>query len=384
MTAISARRSAGCGWYDRRVIRAGRSALAAVAAVAVAVPGWASPLRLGHVPTVSGHAYVIVDPATDTVLAALRPAVRLPMASTTKLMTALVAVTHRSLEARAQVTPRAAATRGSSMHLVAGERLTLRELLEGLIIASGNDAAVAIADAVAGSVPRFVRLMNREARALGLRDTHYANPDGLDAAHQFTSARDLVRLGRAVAAIPGLERILRTRRAVVPGPDGRGRRVLVSQDGALTGWAPIDIIKTGATALAGKTIVCRAIAPGTHAQVWIAELAAPSVAARTADIERLAAWAFRHFVRREVLARGAAEGTIPVAGEPGVVVDVQVSQSLTSVVRVDLPVIQTIKLPQGVAVPIQAGQVLGQISLRQGAHVLGTRALVAATAVAPG
>ncbi len=366
------------------MIRAGRSALAAVVAVAVAVPGLASPVRLGHVPAVSARTYMIVDPSTDTVLAALRPDVRLPMASTTKLMTALVAVTHRALGAGAQVTAQAAATPGSSMHLVAGERLTLHELLEGLLIASGNDAAVAIADAVAGSVPRFVRLMNREARALGLRETHYANADGLDAAHQFTSARDLVRLGRAVAAIPALERILRTRRAVVPGPEGRGRRVLVSQDGALTRWTPIDIIKTGATALAGKTIVCRAIAPGIHAQVWIAELAAPSVAARTADIERLAAWAFRHFARRVVLARGATEGTIPVAGEPGVVVHVQVSQPLTSVVRVDLPVIQTIQLPQGAALPIQTGQVLGRISLRQGAHVLGTRALVAGAAVAAG
>ena len=215
---------------------------------------------------------MIVDPATNTVLAELRPDVRLPMASTTKLMTALVAITHRSLAFRVRVTAAAAATPGSSMHLVAGERLTLHELLEGLIIASGNDAAVAIADAVGGSVPRFARLMNREARALGLSDTHYANPDGLDAAHQFTSARDLVRLGRAVAANPALAAILRTRRAVVPGPDGRGRRVLISQDGALTGWAPIDIIKTGATARARKTIVCRVIAPGTHAQIWIAEL----------------------------------------------------------------------------------------------------------------
>ncbi len=79
------------------------------------------------------------------------------MASTTKLMTALVGITHRSLSFRVRVTAAAAATPGSSMHLVAGERLTLHELLEGLIIASGNDAAVAIADAVGGSVPRFVR-----------------------------------------------------------------------------------------------------------------------------------------------------------------------------------------------------------------------------------
>ena len=365
-------------------MRAGRSALAAIAVALLAGPVGAVSVRVPHAPRVAGRTYVIVDPATNTVLAELRPDVRLPMASTTKLMTALVGITHRSMSFRVPVTAAAAATPGSSMHLVAGERLTLHELLEGLIVASGNDAAVAIADAVGGSVPRFVRLMNREARALGLGDTHYANPDGLDAAHQFTSARDLVRLGRAVAANPALAAILRTRRAVVPGPDGRGRRILVSQDGALTGWAPIDIIKTGATARARKTIVCRVVAPGTHAQIWIAELGAPSVAARTADIIRLADWAFRHFVRREVLASGAAEGTIPVSGEPDVLVHVHANQSLTSVVRIDLPVIQTIKLPLAVTAPVQAGEVLGRITLRQGAHILGSRTLVADTTVAAG
>jgi len=359
-------------------MRARSCALGAAAAAAVVVPASATAVRIPHAPPVSGRSFVVVDPATNTVLAEHRPDLRLPMASTTKLMTALVAVIRRPLGARVRVSAGAAATPGSSMHLVAGERVTMRELLEGLIIASGNDAAVAIADAVAGSVPRFVTLMNREARALRLTDTHYANPDGLDAAHQFTSVRDLVRLGRVVAAIPSLEAILRTRRAVVPGPGGTGRRVLVSQDGALTRWAPIDIIKTGSTSLAGKTIVCRVIAPGTHAQIWIAELAAPSVAARTADVERLADWAFRHFARRVVLRAGAGEGTIPVSGEPNVLVHVTVGRSLTSVIRVDLPVIRTISLPQSVTSPIQEGQVLGHIMVRQGARILGVRTLLAA------
>ena len=357
-------------------------AVGVLVAAAVAVPAWATAVRLAHVPPVAGRSDVVFDPATGTVLAERRPDLRLPMASTTKLMTALLAATRRPLNARVRVTANAAATPGASMHLVAGERLTMRELLDGLLIASGNDAAVAIADAVGGSVAHFVVLMNREARALGLTDTHYANPDGLDAPHNFTSARDLVRLGRAVAAIPALAVILRVRRLVVPGPDGRGHRVLVSQDGALTRWAPIDIIKTGSTALAGKTIVCRVIAPGTHAQIWISELAAPSVAARTADVQRLARWAFSRFVRRNVLAAGAREGTIQVSGQSGMTVNVQVGQSLTAVVRVDLPVSQTITLPSTVSAPIHAGQALGRITLRQGAHILGARTLVAVSAVA--
>lgn len=362
-------------------MRAHWCALAAAAA-AVAVPVSAASVPLAHVPPVSGRSFVIVDPATDTVVVQRRPDLRLPMASTTKLMTALVAVAHRSLNDRVRVSAAAAATPGSSMRLVAGERVTIRELLEGLIIASGNDAAVAIAVAVGGSVPRFATLMNREARALRLTDTHYANPDGLDTAHHFTSARDLVRLGRVVAATPSLAAILHMRRAVVPGPGGRGRRVLVSQDGALTTWAPIDIIKTGSTGLARKTIVCRVIAPGTHAQIWIAELAAPSVAARTADVERLAGWVFRRFARRDVLAAGAAEGTIPVSDEPDVLVHVTVGRSLTSVIRIDLPVTQTISLPHILTAPVQAGQVLGRITVRQGARIIGVRALVAAADVA--
>jgi D-alanyl-D-alanine carboxypeptidase (penicillin-binding protein 5/6) len=364
-------------------MRARWLALGGVALAAVVAPARATTRVSPRVPAVTGHSYILVDPVTGAVLAARHPELRMPMASVTKLMTALVAVEHASLNAKVDVTTGAAATSGSSMHLIAGERIAMRNLLKGLLIASGNDAAIAIADGISGSVPRFVALMNRRARALGMTDTHFENPDGLDYAHHFTSARDLVLIGRQVAANPVLERILKTRRAVVPGPNGIGGRVLISQDGALGSWAPIDVIKTGRTHAAGGTVVCRAVQPGTGVQLWVAELGAPSVAGRSADVEKLIGWGFRHYSRTTVLSAGAPEGTIPVTDDPRVVVQLQVARELVSVIRVDMRLTRTIRVAGGVSLPVAEGQVLGTITVRQGAHVLGVRSLVARAAVNP-
>ena len=149
---------------------------------------------------------VLMDADSGRVLYSQNADARMRIASTTKLMTALVAIRRADLSMVCTVGRDAAGVEGSSMYLKAGEKLTLETLLYGLLLSSGNDAAVAIADAVAGDVPHFVALMNETAAELGMTNSSFANPNGLDAEGHYSTALDMAKLGRAAAADPGLLR----------------------------------------------------------------------------------------------------------------------------------------------------------------------------------
>ena len=196
--------------------------LAVLAALTLLVAAW--PARAAA-PTVDADAYLLVDPATNAVLAQRAPDRELPMASTTKMMTALVTLESADLDDVMTVPPDAAVG-GSTGSLQAGERLTVRELLTALLVASGNDAAVTLAEGVAGSQAAFVRRMNRRAAELGLTETHFANPHGLDAPGHHSSARDLVALARCRDEESGVPGNRLPPACVHPGA-GRGRSARV-------------------------------------------------------------------------------------------------------------------------------------------------------------
>ena len=144
--------------------------------------------------SVNAKAAVVYDVDNGSLLYAKNENARLPMASTTKIMTALVAIERENLNKKIEVDPRAVGVEGSSAYLRAGEEFTLRELLYALMLRSANDAAEAIAYAVAGSIEEFAFLMNEKATLLGLCDTHFTNPHGLDDDEHYTTALDLARL----------------------------------------------------------------------------------------------------------------------------------------------------------------------------------------------
>ena len=141
---------------------------------------------------------------------------RLPMASTTKLMTALVAVESLPVETAVKIPAEAVGVEGSSIYLTEGEVLTLEQLLYALLLESANDAATAIAIAVAGSVSAFAERMNARAASLGLTDTHFVNPHGLDAEGHYTTAYELALITREALQNPTLRRICETSRKTIP------------------------------------------------------------------------------------------------------------------------------------------------------------------------
>ena len=170
-------------------------------------------------------------------------------ASTAKLMTALVVVDQVPLDEAVRVTQHAAETEGSRMGLAAGEQLTVGELLQGLLIPSGNDAAVALAEHVAGSEADFIEMMNARARSMGLSGTNFVNVHGLDAPGQMTTAADMAMIARAALANVVINKIVSQRSATVAGhPLQNTNELLGTYEGA-------DGVKTGTTDEAGECLV---------------------------------------------------------------------------------------------------------------------------------
>jgi serine-type D-Ala-D-Ala carboxypeptidase (penicillin-binding protein 5/6) len=201
---------------------------------------------------------LLFDVDTGRVLWRHRPERVLPIASLTKMMTGLVVVDRLREGARVRVTREALAYRGSGVGLLPrGKWIGVSTMLHGLMLPSGNDAAIALAQRVAGTVPRFVRLMNRKARALGFTCTHFSTPHGLGADRSCTP--DLAALARAVLREPRLGRIVRRRSAVLPFPIKGGRLYLYNSNPLLrAGYKGTTGIKTGYTRAAGRCLVATA------------------------------------------------------------------------------------------------------------------------------
>jgi serine-type D-Ala-D-Ala carboxypeptidase (penicillin-binding protein 5/6) len=212
--------------------------------------------RSNHPPEVTADAAMVVDLSSGQTLYGLRPKDRLPPASTVKIMTAFVTLQRANLDDVVQVSTRAAETGGSRMGLVAGEKLTVRDLLYGLLLPSGNDAAVVLAEHVSGTEEEFVALMNETAAGLDMQATHFTSPHGLDDPGETVSAADLVTLTTAALAYPVFSDIVATRTADVAGHKLTNTNQLLST----YGWA--DGVKTGTTDAAGECLVASATRGG--------------------------------------------------------------------------------------------------------------------------
>ena len=197
----------------------------------------------------SAAAAILVDADSGRVLYEQNADARMLIASTTKIMTALVAIQEGDLSDVVTVKREATLTEGSSMYLKEGEQLTLETLLYGLMLCSGNDAAVAIADHVGGSQKGFVKLMNETAKELGMESSSFANPNGLDAEDHYSTARDMAKLACAAVRNETLLRIVSTQSVTIGGRTMTNHNKLLRYvDGCLG-------LKTGYTRAAGRTLV---------------------------------------------------------------------------------------------------------------------------------
>ncbi len=348
--------------------------LAGLAGGGIASAAAPAAVALPPAPTVDARAWLVENPSTGEVLLAHGASSRVPIASITKLMTVLVVLDHHRLGDTVRVDPRVESVGGETVGLRGGEALTVDELLKATLIQSANDAADALALSVAPDFTSFARLMNAKARTLGLADSHFVRPDGLDAGGEVSSARDVTRLAEQAMTIPVVRRTVDTADATIPG----GRSLHTWND--LLGVVPgVFGVKTGHTSQAGWSQVVAVRGQGQTLYVTI--LGSPSRTQRNADLERLLIWGLAQYRRVDAVTAGRAYASVSVPyGRPAVTL--VAARKLVSSVRLGRPLREKVVAPVVVALPVRRGQVVGRVEVWSGKRLLGSRPLVASRSVA--
>lgn len=208
-------------------------------------------LGMGRANAYSAQAYAVLDADTGVLLDGANETQQLPMASTTKIMTGLLAAESGNLQQIVTVSAASAGVEGSSMYLKQGEQLPLQEVLYGLMLCSGNDAAECIAENLGGR-DAFVRRMNERAQQLGLRNTHFDNPSGLDGKTHHTTAKELAQLAAAALKNPVFAKVVATQSHT------SGTRTMVNHNKLLRMYPDAVGVKTGYTMTAGRCLVSAA------------------------------------------------------------------------------------------------------------------------------
>lgn len=209
-------------------------------------------------PHVSAQAAVLIDVESGRILYEKNGDEKKPIASITKIMTAIIAIEHGDLEEKVTISAKAAGKEGSSLYLKQGEQMTLKHLLYGLMLRSGNDAAVAIAEHIGGSEEGFVALMNEKAAYLGMTNSHFVNPHGLDDERHYSTANDMAKLTVYALQNEAFQHIVGTNVIQVPHPRENWNLKWYNKNKMLHMYAGADGVKTGYTSKAKRTLVSSA------------------------------------------------------------------------------------------------------------------------------
>lgn len=323
-------------------------------------------------PTVTMKAGLLSD-ADGRIIWARNPDARRSMASITKIMTAVVALEAAALDEQVVVPREAVAVGQSTAYLVAGEKLSMRDMLAAMLVKSGNDASVAIALHVAGTQSGFVELMNRKAAELGMSNTHFVNPHGLDARGHYSSANDIAIMSRYAMSKREFRKIVALKKVTIGRP-GR-RRVLHSTDLLLGNYSGALGIKTGNTDSAGYSVVSAARRNG----VWLyaVVLGTASDSRRFRDAKELLDWGFAHYRPQTLASQGTVVGEAPVSDYLDVSVPAAVSQDASATVLDMNGSIRRVVTIAPVKAPVKTGDRVGSVTFTQRGRLIAGLPLVA-------
>lgn len=299
-------------------------------------------------PETSARAYIVMEAATGQALAEENADTPMLIASTTKIMTALVVLERCDPDGLVTVEPEWTGIEGSSMYLYPGQELTVRELLYGLMLASGNDAAVALACVTAGSEEAFAELMNEKAAALGCENTHFSNPSGLDAPDHYSCARDLARITREAIGVDAFCQIVSSASASV------GDQTYTNHNRLLWECEGVFGVKTGYTEAAGRTLVTCCEREGLT--LICVTLSDPD---DWTDHAALYDWAFGLYEKTELLS-GGERWAIPVIGGNAESVTAAPASALSVMLRPGREAELSIRLPSFVYAAVEAGAPAGE------------------------
>ncbi|MBR7184062.1 MAG: D-alanyl-D-alanine carboxypeptidase [Clostridia bacterium] len=328
-------------------------------------------------PAVSAACAVLIDADSGRVIWQKNADTRHAMASTTKIMTALVAMQNAALDCMVSVDPAAVGIEGSSVYLYAGEQLTMEDLLYAMLLESANDAAAAIAIAVSGSIEAFAEQMNRTAAELGLSDTHFTNPHGLwDEAH-YTTAAELARITMHALRLPAFRTIVSTYKTTIPLNQTEGTRLLINHNKMIKLYAGAIGVKTGFTRKSGRCLVSAAARDGVT--LIAVTLDAPD---DWRDHTAMLDYGFAHTRHYTLGETGTMTFTLPVSGGYIPYVTVANTTPLSVSLPADAPApVAVLELPRFCLAPVAADAVLGRLIWRSGSEIVGESPLTATFSV---
>ena len=325
----------------------------------------------------SARAACILDQKTGRVLFEYNMHARLPMASTTKVMTALLAIELGEPEDSVVCPPEAFGVPGTSIYLQEGELLTLEQMLLGLMLSSGNDAAAAIAAHIGGSEEAFLELMNARAKEIGAVNTRFANPHGLPDEAHYTTAYDLALIAREAMENDTFRRIVSMQRASIPWEGRTYKRQLNNKNRLLAEYPGATGIKTGYTSKAGRCLVFGALRNGlelTGAVLgcadWFEEAA------------RLMDGCFDTYTMVRVLGPTIAAGDMPVTGGKKDRVGMCVMEDMSVPLAEGEAAQIVLDVPGSVPAPVYPGMHLGTARLVVGGRVYAEGEVIAGGSVA--
>ncbi|WP_312380787.1 D-alanyl-D-alanine carboxypeptidase family protein [Stutzerimonas balearica] len=354
-----------------------------LALLTIAPAVWAAPI-IPSPPQLAAKSYLLMDAASGNVLVENNGDERLPPASLTKLMTAYIA----TLEIKkgqisdsdmVTVSEKAWRTGGSRMFIQVNSQVSVGDLLHGVIIQSGNDASVALAEHIAGSEEAFADLMNATAQRLGMNNTHFMNATGLPHPEHYSSAADMAKLARAIIhEDPAHYAIYAQKEFLWNNIKQPNRNLLLWRD------KTVDGLKTGHTEEAGYCLVASAVRDGMRLIAVV--FGTNSEQARAAETQKLLTYGFRFFETRTFYQKGVELAQQQVWKGEQDKVKAGLAEDLTlTLQRGQLDKLQaSMSFADTLIAPIARGQVIGKVEVKQGEQVLHTSDLIALEAVEEG
>lgn len=322
--------------------------------------------------TVDAKAAVLIDGASGRVLFSQNAGERLPMASTTKIMTAIIALENSLPGEIVTAGKNASGVEGSSIYLSEGEELSMEHLLYGLMLRSGNDAAVAIAEHIAGSTAAFADMMNNKAEELGA-NAHFVNPHGLPAEGHEASALGMALIMRSAMTIPDFRTITATTRKVIPWVGNEYSRVLQNKNKLLTTYEGATGGKTGYTKAAGRCLVFSA--KRNNLELIGTVLGCPTW---FETAETLLDYGFEHYQTKTALSGGQSAGSVRLLGGEQDFIAVNAGCDLSSAVAKGQPFTVHYQYTENLAAPIRKGDIVGTAYMKSGGETLASCPLLAA------
>ena len=327
---------------------------------------------------ISCSACILIERDTGRVLYSENAQEKLPMASTTKIMTALLTIEHGDLNAVVEIPEEAEGVEGSSIYLQAGEHMTLKELLLGLMLHSGNDAAVAVAVHIAGSVEAFCALMNGRAQELGAANTHFVNPNGLPNDEHYTTAEDYAKIAAAAMKNPDFREIVSTASAVIPNEFQEWDRQLTNKNKLLSSYEGATGVKTGYTKAAGKCFVGSAEREGMELLTVVLH-----ASDTYADTKALLDYGFAAYAPETAVQAGEVVGSIPIEKSTQKTLEVRAKDDIVVPLAEGEQAEVKVELAPKLAAPVAEGTAVGTVEVWVEGVCLAEQTLVCAQRIEP-